>query len=142
MRNVSILCVEDHRDTADALGRLLRLWGYDATVVYSYQDAMGAAKARRFDLLVSDVELPDGDGCALLHEILALYPIRAVAISGYGMPKDVERCLRSGYLYHLLKPTTAQRVKEVLSSVARIVCGEGPGTVLPEHPDNPCLSVD
>jgi CheY-like chemotaxis protein len=124
MRNLRILCVEDHRDTADGLGRLLRLWGYNATAVYSFRDAIAAAKAQPFDLLLSDIELPDGDGCDLLRQIKGMYPIRGVAISGYGMPQDVERCLKAGYLCHILKPASAPRIEEVLSSVAQIVRGD------------------
>jgi CheY-like chemotaxis protein len=121
MRNLRILCVEDHRDTAEGLGRLLRLWGCNATAVYSYRDAVAAAKAQHFDLLLIDIGLADGDGCDLLREIQRSYPIRGIALSGYGMPRDVERCLTAGYLYHLLKPVSAQRIEEVLGAVAKVI---------------------
>jgi len=125
MRSLRILCAEDHRDTAECLGLLLRRMGFDATVVHSYRDAVTAAKAGRFDVLLCDIGLPDGDGCDLLAEVQALYSIRGVALSGYGMAHDVERCLRAGYLHHILKPTSAQRIEEVLGGVARIIRSDG-----------------
>ena len=125
MRSLRILCAEDHRDTADCLWRLLQRMGFDATVVHSYRDAVTAAKSTRFDVLLCDIGLPDGNGCDLLQELQALYPIPGVALSGYGMAQDVERCLNAGYLHHILKPASVQRIEEVLGGVARIVRGEG-----------------
>ena len=136
MRSLRILCAEDHRDTADCLWRLLHRMGFDATVVHSYRDAVAAVKAKQFDVLLCDIGLPDGDGCDLLAEIRTLYPIRGVALSGYGMPQDVERCLNAGYLHHILKPASVQRIEEVLGGVARIAREGGAASLVRKKPDH------
>jgi CheY-like chemotaxis protein len=75
---------------------VLRKLNYDVTAANGYKSALDKARARRFDLLLTDTGLPDGDGCELLAELRELYPIDGIAISGYGMPQDVERCLAAG----------------------------------------------
>src|SRR5215472_6677973 len=114
MQPLSLLLVEDHRDTADVLSLVLRKLNYDVTAANGYQSALDKARARRFDLLLTDIGLPDGDGCELLAELRKLYPIDGIAISGYGMPQDIERCLVAGFVTHLVKPVEIALLKDVI----------------------------
>ena len=103
-RGLRILIVDDHRDTRVAFARLLKSEGHAATPAAGYHAALALAQKERFEVLVCDIGLQDGDGCDLLPAIRALYPIHAIAISGYGMDYDVERALAAGYHDYLLKP--------------------------------------
>jgi signal transduction histidine kinase/CheY-like chemotaxis protein len=111
---VSILLVEDHKDTLAAMVRLLRRLGHRVTGAESVAAAVAAANTaatagQPFDLLVSDVDLPDGTGLDLMRQLAAdadptHRPIRGIALTGYGMEADVRRSEAAGFFAHLVKP--------------------------------------
>lgn len=103
-----ILLVEDHADTADAMSELLRVVGYRVTLAASVGEALAAAERVQregtFDLVLSDLGLPDGHGADLMRELKRRYGLPGVAVSGYGTEADVRRSLASGFFAHLVKP--------------------------------------
>jgi CheY-like chemotaxis protein len=101
-----ILIVDDHDDSALMLCRLLARdrERYACTLASNCQDALKAAQKTRFDLLISDIGLPDGDGCDLLQQLRAMYPIRAISLTAYVMPKDIQRYRTAGFDECLEKP--------------------------------------
>ena len=68
------------------------------------RSAMETAVRNRFDLLISDVALPDGTGLELMMQLHAISNIPGIAISGFGNNGDVERSLQAGFSEHLIKP--------------------------------------
>jgi CheY-like chemotaxis protein len=100
----SILLVEDHQDTAAVLSRALKRKGFRVSTAHTVADAMQLFESERFDLLISDIGLPDGNGIELLTRINAVRRIPAIALSGYGMEHDLEKSLAAGYVEHLIKP--------------------------------------
>ena len=90
-QHLSILLVEDHRDSAEAIRQLLRVHGHDAVIAGSCGEARQICTEKPFDLLLCGLGLPDGDGRDLLEELLAIRPVKALAIIGYGTGEDVER---------------------------------------------------
>jgi PAS domain S-box-containing protein len=120
-----ILLVEDHEDTARILCRLLTARGHGLTLAASVRDGVQLALASDFDLLLSDLGLPDGDGCDLLRQLAAAgRPIRAIALSGYGTVEDVERSKLAGFLEHLTKPVDFERLIEAVQRVGAELRGE------------------
>ena len=115
-----ILLVDDHADTLSALTRTLRRF-YRGTVMSA--DSCAAARATaatapcEIDLVVGDIGLPDGDGLALLKELKAAYRCKVVALTGYGMPGDVERSKGAGVDLHLVKPVTIDRIRAALDAL-------------------------
>ena len=113
-----ILVVDDHEESARALARLLRHDGHVVTTAHSITGAMALVAGQRpVDLLLGDIDLPDGNGCELLGRLRALYDgrdIAAVALTGHGEDAWVEECRRAGYQHFLLKPV---RFEEVLALV-------------------------
>ena len=100
-----VLLVEDNPSTLKVMARLLRGMGHAVTTAGSGGEAVAAAGADgRFDVLVSDLGLPDFDGVELLGRLGERRPRRAVVITGYGMDADVRRCRAAGYDQHLTKP--------------------------------------
>lgn len=84
-----VIVVEDHADTLVLMGRLLSMVNVDGVPVATCAAARDAARTLgRFDVVVADVTLPDGDGLALLEELKATYGCRTVAMSGYDAPED------------------------------------------------------
>jgi len=103
-----ILMVDDHLDTNAALKILLERRGYFVTTAGSVATGLELARLHPFDILVSDIGLPDGDGIDLLRAIRAddrtSSRMHAIAVSGYGTEADIERSLSAGFKYHLKKP--------------------------------------
>jgi PAS domain S-box-containing protein len=112
-----ILLVEDHQDTARAMNRVLLRLGYDVTVAHSVSEAQALAGEQEFDLLLSDLGLPDGTGLDLVRAVLARRHIPAVALTGYGMEEDVARCREAGFKAHLTKPVNFQKLQATLREV-------------------------
>ena len=113
-----ILIVEDHRDSAEALRKLLAFAGHDVVVAGTIREALRVCRDGRFTSLLCDIGLPDGSGLDLVSAVKALCPqIRAIALSGYGTQHDVELALHAGFDAHLLKPVTHEQVLTTLGSV-------------------------
>ena len=68
------------------------------------RSAMETAVRNRFDLLISDIALPDGSGMELMMRLHAISRIPGIAISGFGNNGDIEKSLQAGFAEHLIKP--------------------------------------
>src|SRR4051812_19166502 len=99
-----ILLVDDHDDSARALARLLVMSGYNVLTATSVAGARLLCDANRFDLLISDIGLPDGTGYELMRELNASRGLKGIAVSGYAMEDDVAEGVAAGFVAHLVKP--------------------------------------
>jgi PAS domain S-box-containing protein len=116
-RRLRILLVEDHADTAWLLARLLRTDGHAVSTAGSVAEGVAAATAdgAAFDVLVSDLGLPDGSGYDLLRRIRASgSALKAICLSGYGSAGDVEQSRAAGFLDHVVKPVTLDALRAAL----------------------------
>jgi CheY-like chemotaxis protein len=116
-----VLIVDDHMDSARALGRLFRSEGHFVITAHTVTGAIALVTGQQpVDVLVSDIGLPDGDGCELLRRLRAFYherPLPAVALTGRGDEGWVEDCRRSGYGEFLMKPVTFEQVLAAVNAV-------------------------
>jgi len=101
---LKILLVDDHHDTCSALEKLLARRGHLVAVTHDVRSAMEAAVHNKFDLLISDIALPDGTGMDLMMQLRAIANVPGIAISGFGNNGDIERSLQAGFSEHLIKP--------------------------------------
>jgi signal transduction histidine kinase len=101
---LKILLVDDHHDTCAALEKLLARRGHLVAVAHDVRSAMEAAVRDKFDLLISDIALPDGTGMDLMMQLRAIANVPGIAISGFGNNGDIERSLQAGFSEHLIKP--------------------------------------
>ncbi len=114
--NLKVLLAEDHDDTRHALTGLLKSWGFEVEAVSSVGAALEKAGQKDFDLLISDLGLPDASGVDLMRELRRSSSIHGIAISGFGMEKDIARSLEAGFAEHLTKPVAVQKLKAALSA--------------------------
>jgi signal transduction histidine kinase/CheY-like chemotaxis protein len=116
-RAFRILLVDDHQDTCSALERLLVRRGHLVAATHNVRSAMEAAGRNQFDLLISDIALPDGTGMELMACLRAISGLRGIAISGFGMNGDIEKSLRAGFSEHLVKPVKLERLEAAIDRV-------------------------
>ena len=117
-----ILLVEDHNQTRNTLARLLTQRGHEVATAESIEEALMRAQTFAFDLVLSDLGLPDGSGHDLITELRKKRPgCRSIALSGYGMPSDARRSLDAGFDAHLTKPVDIQALEKAL-------CGDATST--------------
>jgi signal transduction histidine kinase/ActR/RegA family two-component response regulator len=114
-RQLHVLLVDDHADTMRAMSRILSRWGLRLTCAGRISDALHAATTETFDLLISDIGLPDGSGCELAERLRKIRPIPAIALSGFGMDTDIHRSLAAGFSAHLTKPVNLDQLQEVIT---------------------------
>jgi len=77
------------------------------------------AKESKFDLLVSDIGLPDGSEHDLMRQIRAKQSIAGIALSGFGMEDDLEKSRAVSFTEHLIKPINVDRLQATLREIAR-----------------------
>ena len=116
-RPLRILLVDDHQDTCVALERLLIRRGHLVAAAHNVRSAMEAAAGNSFDLLISDIALPDGTGTELMAYLRAISQIPGIAMSGFGMNGDVEKSLEAGFTEHLVKPVKMENLEAAIDRV-------------------------
>ena len=113
-----ILLVEDHGDTARIMTRLLTRQGHQVHAAGDLATALDLAGERHFDLLLSDMGLPDGSGLDLLQELRKRgHTFPAIAVSGYGQDQDVQQSLAAGFGLHLTKPVDLTRLNDAVATL-------------------------
>jgi PAS domain S-box-containing protein len=112
LKGKSILVVDDSRETIEMLTSLLTIEGAQVEGARSGHEALGLVRHHDFDLIISDISMPEMDGYQLLQEIRALSSKRvpALALTGYGRPSDVDRAQAAGFAEHLTKPLDIERL--------------------------------
>jgi signal transduction histidine kinase len=116
-RSYRLLIVEDHADTQHSLTRLLQRRGYEVRAVDGIGTAIEASQAFPFDVLISDMGLPDGTGIDLIQRLSADRRINAIALSGFGMEDDVRRSKDAGFAEHLTKPVDINKLDCVIQRI-------------------------
>ncbi len=115
-RLMNILLVDDHADTSRALKRLLERMGYQVQTADSVSSALQASQSAPFDIVISDIGLPDGSGLDLMREILQRNEeVKGVALSGFGMEEDIRKSKEAGFVEHLTKPVDFVTLESVLA---------------------------
>ena len=112
-----ILVVEDHDDTLRSMKMLLKRLGYEVLAAENMADALRIAEEQPFDILLSDIGLPDGTGLELLKRIRQKRDVKALALSGFGMDEDIERSQEAGFADHLTKPVSIDRLQAAISQL-------------------------
>ena len=116
-----LLVIEDHEPTMMVLVRLLRHYGHNVFTAENVERALAVAATQSFDLVISDLGLPDGNGIDLMRKLGKEYGLRGIALSGYGMPEDRAKTKQAGFLAHLVKPINFDQLQSALQMFAPAV---------------------
>jgi CheY-like chemotaxis protein len=95
--------------------KLLRMSGYVVRSAGTVAEALELAAAERFDVLVSDIGLPDASGYELMRELKARYGVHGIALSGYGMEEDARRSREAGFDDHIVKPVSVPQLRAAIA---------------------------
>ncbi|QGZ61539.1 hybrid sensor histidine kinase/response regulator [Paraburkholderia acidisoli] len=115
---LNILLVEDHDDTAEVMSQLMRALGHDVAVAGSVAGALALSSAERFDLVVSDIGLPDGSGIDFIRAFRTNSTVPAIALTGFGTDDDVRRSVEAGFTAHLTKPVNFIQLERLIEQAA------------------------
>jgi len=116
-RGLKVLLVEDHHQTLSLLTRLLSRRGYRTTGASTVEEALAKGKNERFDLLISDIGLPDGSGFEVMRELSHNQPLKGIALSGFGMEDDTEKAKAAGFSRHLVKPVSVEQLVSTIEEI-------------------------
>jgi PAS domain S-box-containing protein len=117
-----LMVVEDHADTANTLLRLLTRYGYHVESADCVEGALELARKHEFDVIVTDIGLPDGNGVDLFQQIRSepgRHNLRGVALSGFGTEEDVARSKAAGFDDHLTKPVDFSSLHRRLAEIGQ-----------------------
>jgi two-component system CheB/CheR fusion protein len=112
-----ILVVDDSPETTEMLSKLLELEGAFVESARSGKEALEITGRKYFDLVISDISMPEMDGYQLLRklrELPEMADVPAVALTGYGRTNDIERALDEGFSEHLTKPLDLDHLLEIV----------------------------
>lgn len=110
-----ILVVEDHSDTADVLRRVLQSTGYTVEHCGTVSDACATCGRQKFDIVISDIGLPDGSGLDLMRHLQETYEMKGIALSGFGTREDVAASQAAGFAMHLTKPVDLDALRSAIA---------------------------
>ncbi|RMR59794.1 Helix-turn-helix, Fis-type [Pseudomonas syringae pv. syringae] len=121
MMPINVLLVEDDRSLREALGETLELAGYDYQAVGSAEEALVAAEATPFSLVISDVNMPGMDGHQLLSLLRSRHPqLPVLLMTAHGAVERAVDAMRQGAADYLVKPFEP---KALIALVARHALG-------------------
>lgn len=112
-----VLLVDDHYDTCLSMKRMLERRGYEITVAHSAEQAVEKVRKQEFDLLISDIGLPDRSGYELMREVRVNKRLPGIALSGFGSEEDVNQAREAGFAEHLTKPINFERLEKTIQSL-------------------------
>jgi len=112
-----ILVVDDEEIVRESCKRALTEAGYSVRTVGSGKDALQACRAERFDLMFTDLKMPDMDGLEVIRAVTKEFPnLRVVVITGYPSRNSAEEAAEMGVSDYLEKPLSSERLSEATSS--------------------------
>src|SRR5690349_2552512 len=123
LEGMSVLVVDDSEDTTEMVRHLLEIGGASVCSATSGFEALQLAHEKEFDVVLSDISMPEMDGFEFLtrlRQIPGKQDLPAVALTGFGRPEDIQRANDKGFYAHLTKPFDIQRLAMLLQKVPRI----------------------
>lgn len=117
-----VLLVDDHLDTCRGMERLLKRRGYEVETAHTVAEALTCARGEPFDLLISDIGLPDGTGFELMEALRRDGGPPGIALSGFGMESDIDKSREAGFSEHLIKPVNIEQLDAAMRKLLGALC--------------------
>ena len=112
---IKVLLVEDDHSTLRACAKLLSMDGHTVYTADGYQAALNVAKTEQVNFAICDINLWDGNGCDLLKELQKLRPVKAIAVTSFVSPDELQDYRDAGFVHVLPKPVEVSALKFAVS---------------------------
>ena len=112
-----ILVVDNQPESAKFMTSGLSEAGYETVTVLSAEAALWACTSEQFDLLITEIHLPDKDGWSLMRDVLCTCDTPGIAVSSLGDPESVARSIDAGFSVHLTKPLDMNMLASVVQRI-------------------------
>ena len=114
MQVLQVLLVEDHTDSRAVLNTLLNRCGCRTVTAKTFKEACTRLDEMRFDILIADLGLPDGDGLDLLQYARTNQSLKTIALTARSSEEERNRGVEAGFDYYLTKPVDFNALREAL----------------------------
>jgi PAS domain S-box-containing protein len=116
-----ILIVDDNVDAANSMAEMLQIDGHATEIAYTGGDALSSSFARRPDVVLLDIGLPDMNGYEVAAQMRAkLHSVQLIALTGYGQTEDIRRASEAGFDAHLIKPVDFDELQRIITEFGRV----------------------
>jgi CheY-like chemotaxis protein len=116
-KSLRILVVEDHGETLRTLSSLLSHFSHTISMADSTRSAHAFVESKEFDVVLSDIALPDGNGYDVISHAKSKQPVKGVALTGFDKKEDIARSKEAGFDFHLTKPVDFAELRTVLGQI-------------------------
>ncbi|BAZ31412.1 PAS/PAC sensor hybrid histidine kinase [Cylindrospermum sp. NIES-4074] len=125
LNGLQTLLVDDDRDSREFIAFLLEQYGAQVTEAQSASEALSSLGQAKFDLLISDIGMPDMDGYTLIRQIRKQSPdqdgeIPAIAITAYAGEIDQQQALAAGFQQHISKPIELEVLMQAILAITGV----------------------
>lgn len=117
-RPLRIFVVEDDPEMQKTYRRHLESAGHTVSAAFDVAFALHRLAANRYDVLIVDIGLPDGNGWEMMHQVKLAHPLFAIAVTARGSEEDREKSQAAGFRHHLVKPLRLSELDAVLREAA------------------------
>ncbi len=123
LSDLRVLLVDDEADSRDLLNLVLDSCGANVTLASSAAEAFEAVRSEKFDVIISDIGMPDEDGFSLIRKVRELSneeggDVPAIALTAYARAEDRVKALRTGFQMHVAKPVEPAELIAVVANLA------------------------
>src|SRR5262245_52926109 len=116
---LNVLLVEDHEDSREAIKNWLEWKGWQVFTAGDQKSGLALGQKHSIDLLICDLQLPDGDGWELMQKLKEVRPVCGIITSGHCSGADIARSKEVGYVEHLVKPYPVEELEALLERVKK-----------------------
>jgi CheY-like chemotaxis protein len=127
----TVLLVEDHEDSRVTIKKWLEWKGWRVLEASNRKSGLALGRKHAIDLLLCDLQLPDGTGWQLMEQLNAAKPVRGILTSGHCASADIARSKAAGFLEHLIKPYPVDELDALLERVQRLLEHHAPIPPIP-----------
>ena len=117
--SLNVLLVEDHEDSREAIKNWLEWKGWRVFTAGDQKSGLALGQKHSIDLLICDLQLPDGDGWELMAKLKEEKPVCGIITSGHCSGADIARSKQVGYLEHLVKPYPVEELEALLARIRK-----------------------
>lgn len=121
LTDISVLVIDDSADTTEMLRQLLEINGAKVRTASSGAEALKVVSQQKFDVIISDVSMPEMDGFEFLRQLRDRpehQDVPVLALTGFGRPEDIERARTAGFFSHITKPFDLEKLAATLQTVS------------------------